>query len=159
MAKDQLSDTIFSFPTPLFHQIFLLFAYTVEAGAEAAGEGCLESGTADHTSPKFDTDMLVSPLRQENARNICVIKVPPEMKYSDYFVIGSVISTRYLHALAYFTVKIHGDSFDAPETRETYQLEKLWTLYFYATPETLPEDFILGIDDTSSLTPVEFEYE
>lgn len=49
-----------------------------------------------------------------------------------------------------------------PETRETYELEKLWTLRSYddqlaqIAPETLPEDFILGIeDDTSSLTPVE----
>ncbi|KAB0376188.1 hypothetical protein FD755_012831 [Muntiacus reevesi] len=53
-----------------------------------------------------------------------------------------------------------------PETRETYELEKLWTLRSYddqlaqIAPETLPEDFILGIeDDTSSLTPVEFKYE
>lgn len=53
-----------------------------------------------------------------------------------------------------------------PETRETYELEKLWTLRSYddqlaqIAPETLPEDFILGIeDDTSSLTPVEIKYE
>lgn len=53
-----------------------------------------------------------------------------------------------------------------PETRETYELEKLWTLRSYddqlaqIAPETLPEDFILGIEDgPSSLTPVEFKYE
>jgi len=51
-----------------------------------------------------------------------------------------------------------------PETRETYELEKLWTLRSYddqlaqIASETLPEDFILGIEeDTSSLTPVEFK--
>lgn len=52
-----------------------------------------------------------------------------------------------------------------PETRETYELEKLWTLRSYddqlaqIAPETLPEDFILGIeeDTSSSLTPVEFK--
>lgn len=53
-----------------------------------------------------------------------------------------------------------------PETRETYELEKLWTLRSYddqlaqIAPETLPEDFILGMeDDTSSLTSVEFQSE
>lgn len=53
-----------------------------------------------------------------------------------------------------------------PETRETYELEKLWTLRSYddqlaqIAPETLPEDFILGLeDDISSLTPVEFKCE
>ncbi|KAF5927757.1 hypothetical protein HPG69_000663 [Diceros bicornis minor] len=150
---------------------------------------------SDHTGPKFDIDMLVSLLRQENARDICVIKVPPEMKYTDYFVIGSGTSTRHLHAMAYYIVKmykylkcksephvkIEGKDTDdwlcvdfgnmvihlmLPEARETYELEKLWTLRSYddqlaqIAPETLPEDFILGIeDDTSSLTPVEVKYE
>ncbi|XP_047701049.1 mitochondrial assembly of ribosomal large subunit protein 1 [Prionailurus viverrinus] len=163
-----------------------------ERAQGAAGEGQSESSTADHTGPKFDIDMLVSLLRQENARDICVIKVPPELKYTDYFVIGSGTSTRHLHAMAYYIVKmykylkckskphvkIEGKDTDdwlcvdfgsmvihlmLPETRETYELEKLWTLRSYddqlaqIAPETLPEDFILGIEeDTSSLTPVEF---
>ncbi|XP_039078443.1 mitochondrial assembly of ribosomal large subunit protein 1 [Hyaena hyaena] len=164
-----------------------------ERAQGAAGEGHPESGTADHTGPKFDIDMLVSLLRQENARDICVIKVPPELKYTDYFVIGSGTSTRHLHAMAYYIVKmykylkcksephvkIEGKNADdwlcvdfgsmvihlmLPETRETYELEKLWTLRSYddqlaqIAPEPLPEDFILGIqEDTSSLTPVEFK--
>ncbi|XP_025785765.1 mitochondrial assembly of ribosomal large subunit protein 1 [Puma concolor] len=163
-----------------------------ERAQGAAGEGQPESSTADHTGPKFDIDMLVSLLRQENARDICVIKVPPELKYTDYFVIGSGTSTRHLHAMAYYIVKmykylkckskphvkIEGKDTDdwlcvdfgsmvihlmLPETRETYELEKLWTLRSYddqlaqIAPETLPEDFILGVEeDTSSLTPVEF---
>uniref|UniRef100_A0A8C2S3D1 Mitochondrial assembly of ribosomal large subunit protein 1 n=1 Tax=Capra hircus TaxID=9925 RepID=A0A8C2S3D1_CAPHI len=61
----------------------------------------------DHAGPKFDIDMLVSLLRQENARDICVIRVPPEMKYTDYFVIGSGTSTRHLHAMAYYIVKMY----------------------------------------------------
>ncbi|XP_036752180.2 mitochondrial assembly of ribosomal large subunit protein 1-like [Manis pentadactyla] len=166
-----------------------------EGAADAAGKGHPESGTADHTAPKFDIDVLVSLLRQENARDICVIKVPPEMKYTDYFVIGSGTSTRHLHAMAYYIVrmykylksksephvKIEGKDTDdwlcmdfgnmvihlmLPETRETYELEKSWTLHSYddqlaqIAPETLPEDFILGLeDDTSSLTPVEFKCE
>ncbi|XP_032339746.1 mitochondrial assembly of ribosomal large subunit protein 1 isoform X1 [Camelus ferus] len=166
-----------------------------ERAEGTASEERRESGTADHTGLKFDIDMLVSLLRQENARDICVIRVPPEMKYTDYFVIGSGTSTRHLHAMAYYIVKtykylkcksephvkIEGKDTDdwlcvdfgsmvvhlmLPETRETYELEKLWTLRSYddqlaqIAPETLPEDFILGIeDDTSSLTPVEFKCE
>ncbi|XP_062956601.1 mitochondrial assembly of ribosomal large subunit protein 1 [Cynocephalus volans] len=166
-----------------------------ERAEGTAGEGRPELVTADHMGPKFDIDMLVSLLRQENARDICVIKVPPEMKYTDYFVIGSGTSTRHLHAMAYYIVKmykylkcksephvkIEGKDTDdwlcvdfgsmvihlmLPETREIYELEKLWTLRSYddqlaqIAPETLPEDFILGIeDDTSSLTPVEFKCE
>ncbi|XP_012576401.1 PREDICTED: mitochondrial assembly of ribosomal large subunit protein 1 [Condylura cristata] len=159
----------------------------------AAGEGLPESGVVDPTGPKFDIDTLVSLLRQENARDICVIKVPPEMKYTDYFVVGSGTSTRHLHAMAFYIVKmykylkcksdphvkIEGKDTDdwlcvdfgsmvihlmLPETRETYELEKLWTLRSYddqlaqITTETLPEDFILGMeDDTASLTPAEFK--
>lgn len=63
---------------------------------------------SDHTGPKFDIDMLVSLLRQENARDICVITVPPELKYTDYFVIGSGTSTRHLHAMAHYIVKMVG---------------------------------------------------
>ncbi|XP_048195651.1 mitochondrial assembly of ribosomal large subunit protein 1 [Perognathus longimembris pacificus] len=158
-----------------------------------AGEGRVEPGAADHTDLKFDIDMLVSLLRQENARDICVIKVPPEMQYTDYFVIGSGTSTRHIHAMGYYIVKmykylkckskphvkIEGKETDdwlcvdfgsmvmhlmLPETRETYELEKLWTLRSYddqlsqIAPEVLPEDFILGIEDnTSSLAPVEFK--
>nr|XP_055185504.1 mitochondrial assembly of ribosomal large subunit protein 1-like isoform X2 [Nyctereutes procyonoides] len=78
-----------------------------ERAEGAAGQGHPESGTADHPGPKFDIDMLVSLLRQENARDICVIKVPPELKYTDYFVIGSGTSTRHLHAMAYYIVKMY----------------------------------------------------
>ncbi|XP_060236014.1 mitochondrial assembly of ribosomal large subunit protein 1 isoform X2 [Meriones unguiculatus] len=147
-----------------------------------------------HTGAKFDIDMLVSLLRQENARDICVIKVPPEMRYTDYFIISSGTSTRHLHAMAYYIVKmykhlkcksdpyvkIEGKDTDdwlcvdfgsmvihlmLPETRETYELEKLWTLRSFddqlanIAAETLPEDFILGLEDTASLTPVEFKSE
>ncbi|XP_075414414.1 mitochondrial assembly of ribosomal large subunit protein 1 isoform X1 [Tenrec ecaudatus] len=163
-----------------------------EGGAD---EGRPESSAADGTRAKFDLDLLVSLLRQENARDICVIRVPPEMNYTDYFVIGSGTSTRHLHAMAYYLVKMHKflkcqkdpyvtiegkDTKDwlcmdfgsmvlhlmLPETRETYELEKLWTLRSYddqlaqIVPEMLPEDFILGLeDDASSLTPVEFKCE
>ncbi|XP_055467818.1 mitochondrial assembly of ribosomal large subunit protein 1 [Psammomys obesus] len=160
----------------------------------ADGDARPQPAAAGHTGAKFDIDMLVSLLRQENARDICVIKVPPEMRYTDYFIIGSGTSTRHLHAMAYYIVKmykhlkcksdpyvkIEGKDTDdwlcvdfgsmvihlmLPETRETYELEKLWTLRSFddqlanIAAETLPEDFILGLEDTSSLTPVEFKSE
>ncbi|XP_006880433.1 PREDICTED: mitochondrial assembly of ribosomal large subunit protein 1 [Elephantulus edwardii] len=160
-----------------------------------ADQGRPESSASDHTGPKFDIDVLVSLLRQENAKDICVIQVPPEMKYTEYFVIVSGTSTRHLNAMAIYIVKmykylkcksdphvkIEGKDTDdwlcidfgnmvihlmLPETRDVYELEKLWTLCSYddqlaqIAPETLPEDFILGReDDTSSLTPVEFKCE
>uniref|UniRef100_A0A5F7ZR46 Mitochondrial assembly of ribosomal large subunit protein 1 n=1 Tax=Macaca mulatta TaxID=9544 RepID=A0A5F7ZR46_MACMU len=167
-----------------------------ERAERTVDEGRPESDAADHTGPKFDIDTMVSLLRQENARDICVIQVPPEMRYTDYFVIGSGTSTRHLHAMAFYIVKmykhlkckhdphvkIEGKDTDdwmcvdfgsmvihlmLPETREIYELEKLWTLRSYddqlaqIAPETVPEDFILGIeeDDTSSVTPVEFKCE
>ncbi|CAK6434755.1 unnamed protein product [Pipistrellus nathusii] len=161
----------------------------------AAGAEPREPDAAGHAASKFDIDLLVSLLRQENARDICVIRVPPEVKYTGHLVIGSGASPRHLHAVAAYIVKaykflksknephvrIEGKDTDdwlcvdfgrmvvhlmLPETREMYELEKLWTLRSYddqlaqIAPETLPEDFILGIeDDTSSLTPVEFKCE
>ncbi|XP_074057897.1 uncharacterized protein LOC141498591 [Macrotis lagotis] len=134
---------------------------------------------AGHTGPKFDIYLLVSLLRQENEKDICVIQISPELKYTDYFVVVSGASMRHLQAMAQYVVKmpkflksksdayvrIEGKDADdwlcvdfgimvihfmLPETRETYELEKLWTLGTYddqlaeITPESRPEDFILG---------------
>lgn len=129
----------------------------------------------------FNIDVLVALLRQENAQDICVIRVPPEMKYTEYFVVVSGTSTRHLRAMAFYAVKVYkfmrgrhephvnlegkdaedwmcidfGNMvvhFMLPETRETYELEKLWTLRHYDNqlcsipPEILPEDFIYGTE-------------
>uniref|UniRef100_A0A803T8F4 Mitochondrial assembly of ribosomal large subunit protein 1 n=1 Tax=Anolis carolinensis TaxID=28377 RepID=A0A803T8F4_ANOCA len=124
---------------------------------------------------------IVSFLRQENAKDICAIQLPPEMKYSNYFVIVSGSSPRHLHAMAHYLMKmykhlktdcephvvIEGKDTDdwlcidfghtvvhfmLPETREVYELEKLWTLRSYddqlaqMIPESMPENFILGMN-------------
>ncbi|NWS96767.1 MASU1 protein, partial [Mionectes macconnelli] len=129
---------------------------------------------------KFNIDFVVALLRQENAKDICVIQPPPEIKYCDYFIIVSGSSTRHLHAMAHYMLKmykhlkeesdphtqIEGKETDdwlcidfgnivvhfmLPETREVYELEKLWTLGSYddqlveMTSQSLPEDFIFGL--------------
>nr|XP_025959506.1 mitochondrial assembly of ribosomal large subunit protein 1 [Dromaius novaehollandiae] len=134
----------------------------------------------DDALSKFNIDFVVALLRQENAKDICVIQVPPEIRYCDYFIIVSGSSTRHLHAMAYYMLKMYKHQkeesdphahiegketddwlcidfgsivmhFMLPETRETYELEKLWTLHSYddqlaqMTPQSLPEDFIFGL--------------
>uniref|UniRef100_UPI00398E5C72 mitochondrial assembly of ribosomal large subunit protein 1 n=1 Tax=Pristiophorus japonicus TaxID=55135 RepID=UPI00398E5C72 len=132
--------------------------------------------------PVFNIDDLVALLRQENAKDICVIKLPVEIKYTDYFIVVSGTSARHLQAMAHYAVKVQkhlkkGQSahvhvegkdtddwkcvdfgnivvhFMLPETREVYELEKLWTLRAYddqfvkIRPEILPTDFIYGPTD------------
>ncbi|KFQ98254.1 Mitochondrial assembly of ribosomal large subunit protein 1, partial [Nipponia nippon] len=128
----------------------------------------------DAVLPKFNIDFVVALLRQENAKDICVIQLPPEIKYCNYFIIVSGSSTRHLHAMAHYMLKMykhHKEESDLletddwlcidfgsivvhfmlPETREAYELEKLWTLGSYddqlaqMTPQSLPEDFIFGL--------------
>ncbi|XP_068425659.1 mitochondrial assembly of ribosomal large subunit protein 1 [Clinocottus analis] len=137
-----------------------------------------------HRTPEtFTLDVLVSLLRQENAVDICVIKVPEQIKYAEYFLVVSGVSTRHLRAMALYAIKVYkfmkkdgvpnvkiqgknaedwmcidfGNMvvhFMLPDTREVYELEKLWTLRTYdeqlkSIPiETLPEDFIYGFEFT-----------
>ncbi|XP_068126375.1 mitochondrial assembly of ribosomal large subunit protein 1 [Hyperolius riggenbachi] len=138
--------------------------------------------------PEFNINVLVNLLRQENGKDLCVIRTPPEMKYAEYFVIVGAASTRHLQAMAQYTLQVYkylkkrnqphvllegrdtddwmcvdfGNivvHFMLPEARNTYELEKLWTLRSHddqlsrMTPETLPADFMFGLhqknDDTT----------
>ncbi|XP_044216349.1 mitochondrial assembly of ribosomal large subunit protein 1 [Thunnus albacares] len=129
------------------------------------------------SSETFTLDVLVSLLHQENAVDICVIKVPEQIKYTEYFVVVSGVSPRHLRAMALYAIKVYkflktnhdphvkiegkdaedwmcidfGNMvvhFMLPETRELYELEKLWTLRSFdeqlksIPAEMLPEDFI-----------------
>ncbi|XP_059194605.1 mitochondrial assembly of ribosomal large subunit protein 1 [Centropristis striata] len=119
------------------------------------------SGGFSHRSAEtFNLDTLVSLLRQENAVDICVIKVPEHIKYTEYFIVASGVSPRHLRAMALYAIKVYkflkkdggpnvkiegkntedwmcidfGNMvvhFQLPEAREVYELEKLWTLRMY----------------------------
>jgi len=54
----------------------------------------------------FNIAAMVSLLRQENAVDICVIKIPEELNYSDYFIVVSGISARHLSAMASYAIKV-----------------------------------------------------
>lgn len=54
----------------------------------------------------FSLDVLVSLLRQENAVDICVIKIPDNILYTEYVIVVSGISTRHLQAMALYAVKV-----------------------------------------------------
>ncbi|XP_073703407.1 mitochondrial assembly of ribosomal large subunit protein 1 isoform X2 [Garra rufa] len=136
---------------------------------------------------EFDVSLLVSMLKQENATDICVIRVPPELKYTNHMIIVSGSSPRHLSAIAAFVLKVfklmkkdeephvrlEGRDCDdwkcidfgpmvlhlmLPDTRDTYELEKLWTLRSFdqqlnrIPPETLPSDFIYDIQHTNTLS-------
>ncbi|KAK1784834.1 hypothetical protein P4O66_018179, partial [Electrophorus voltai] len=129
----------------------------------------------------FNIDVLVSLLRQENAVDMCVIRVPKELKYAEHFIVVSGSSTRHLTAMALYAIKVYkfmkrdcdpnalieGRDAEAwmcidfgaivvhfmlPETREVYELEKLWTLRSYdeqlrdIPPQMFPADFIFDAE-------------
>lgn len=54
----------------------------------------------------FSLDVLVSLLRQENAVDLCVIKVPEQIKYAEYFIVVSGVSPRHLRAMALYAIKV-----------------------------------------------------
>ncbi|KAM4027786.1 mitochondrial assembly of ribosomal large subunit protein 1 [Anomaloglossus baeobatrachus] len=153
-------------------------------GSSSAGPGggAEDAPEPDENLPEFNINVLVNLLRQENGKDLCVIRVPPEMKYVEYFVIVGGTSTRHLQAMAQYILKaykfmkrkndphvcIEGKDTDdwmcidfgaivvhfmLSETRETYELEKLWTLRSYddqlseIPPEILPFDFMFGLHE------------
>ena len=54
----------------------------------------------------YDIEDLVELLRSENARDLCVISVPAEIKFVDYMVIVTGRSPRHLHAMALYAKKL-----------------------------------------------------
>ena len=50
----------------------------------------------------FEIEHLVDILKKEKARNLCVIKVPKELKYVDYFCIVEGGNIRHMLGMAQF---------------------------------------------------------
>ncbi|XP_076826609.1 mitochondrial assembly of ribosomal large subunit protein 1 isoform X2 [Brachyhypopomus gauderio] len=134
-----------------------------------------------HSGDVFNIDVLVSLLRQEKAVDVCVIRVSQELKYAEYFIVVTGSSTRHLKAMALYAIKVYKFMkrdcdpdvliegmnaedwmcidfgamvvhFMLPETRDVYELEKLWTLRSYdeqlrnIPPQRLPADFIFDAE-------------
>lgn len=38
--------------------------------------------------------------------DICVIKVPEDIKYAEYFIVVSGVSVRHLRAMAFYAIKV-----------------------------------------------------
>ncbi|XP_038125476.1 mitochondrial assembly of ribosomal large subunit protein 1 isoform X1 [Cyprinodon tularosa] len=154
-----------------------------ETDVESKGQGRGVKTRSQEFSEVFTLDVLVSLLRQENAVDLCVIKVPDNVQYAEFFIVVSGVSPRHLRAMALYAIKVYkflrkdGEPhvrvegkdaedwmcvdfgnmvvhFMLPETREVYELEKLWTLRAYdeqlkkIPAESLPEDFILDAELT-----------
>lgn len=58
------------------------------------------------SSEVFTLDVLVALLKQENAVDVCVIKVPEQIQYAEYFIVASGLSTRHLKAMALYAIKV-----------------------------------------------------
>lgn len=107
--------------------------------------------------PVFNIESITKLLQEENAQDICVIRIPPERQYVDYFIIVTGRSTRHLNAMTQSINKIYKQRktkrhpfviiegketddwmcldfgnmvihFMSEEMRELYELEKLWLL-------------------------------
>ncbi|XP_071496589.1 uncharacterized protein [Diadema antillarum] len=105
----------------------------------------------------FSIDDMVALLRAENAQDICVIKIPKEKQYVDFFIVATGRSPRHLKAMSLYInqqykarktkrdafILVEGENTDdwicmdfgnivvhlmSEEMREFYELEKLWTL-------------------------------
>ncbi|XP_064086402.1 uncharacterized protein LOC135201423 isoform X2 [Macrobrachium nipponense] len=104
----------------------------------------------------FDVEELVDLLKEDNAKDVAVIRVPKQMKYVDYMVIASCKSERHLNSMAQLVRQIYKKKKHAsdrhcivegkntgwaaldmgnialhimdPKLREVYDLETLWTV-------------------------------
>lgn len=47
----------------------------------------------------YELEELLTVLREENAQDICVINIPPEVNLTEHMVIVSAISLRHLRAI------------------------------------------------------------
>ena len=71
---------------------------------EQVTEISLHEESKKHSKPRRTSLMniheLVEFLRQENAKDICVLRIPPEMEYVEYFIVCGGLGTRHIHSMA-----------------------------------------------------------
>ena len=53
-----------------------------------------------HSDPGelFDIDLVTKALRDEKVQDLCCIKIPEELNYANYMLIGTCFSEKHLHA-------------------------------------------------------------
>ncbi|XP_022104590.1 uncharacterized protein LOC110986739 [Acanthaster planci] len=129
----------------------------LKGGVELSPVEASRNASKRKASYVFSVDEIVGVLREENAQDICVIRVPPEKNYVDYFVVVTGRSARHLSAMTQHINKLYKQSkgkdnpflivegkltddwmcldfgntvvhFMLEETRELYNLEELWTV-------------------------------
>ena len=79
------------------HSTARLLWYTQVAPSDRSS---LEKGHEEKRMSLMEIHELVDYLRNENASDICVIRVPPSMDYVDYFVVCSGFGARHLRRMA-----------------------------------------------------------
>lgn len=67
------------------------------------------------TSGVFDIEELIETLKTDNAKDIIVIEVPPELKYVDYLVIATGRSKRHLLGLAEYVRSVYKKKRDSTD--------------------------------------------
>lgn len=123
----------------------------------------------------FDIDELVEVLKSDNAKDICVLAIPAELKYVDYICVVTGKSYRHMNAMSEFVRKMYKvkrnskdllpkiegkDSKDwialdlgnialhifSEETRIKYDIEQLWAVGTeYDEQTNMKEDSILEL--------------
>lgn len=125
----------------------------IESGTSQSAKLCWQRGVLG----VFDIEEFIDVLLAENARDVCVIKVNPELLYTNFLVVACGHSTRHLKAIAEFINKIYkrkkspDDEYVAiqgkdsktwlamdmgnivlhlflPEERAKYDIETLWSV-------------------------------
>ncbi len=90
----------------------MLGLMSFEAVHQENAAGLCRSGRVQ----ELDVALLVSLLKQENAADICVIRVAPELRYTEHMIIVSGSSPRHLSAIAELLLRAVRDELTHRET-------------------------------------------
>jgi ribosome silencing factor RsfS/YbeB/iojap len=73
---------------------------------------------------KLDLDFLISLLRNESVQDICCIKIPEEINYADYMIIGTCLSVKHLNSVFKIVNKKYKQARDEEEMHSAYLKRK-----------------------------------